>query len=94
LKLKIIRETKKKVATGSLKLTDEKREELEDILRSLSTERRSISETMAFCLDNAEHSAEIVYTILESISSSEATIAKKVNSLDLINISIRFQDYT
>jgi len=59
-------------------LTDEKREELEDILRNLTTERRSISEAMAFCLDNADHSVEIVYTILESISNMESTITKKV----------------
>lgn len=72
------RESKKKQATGSIKLTDEKREEFEDILRNLTTERKSISEAMAFCLDNADHSAEIVYTILESINNLEAPITKKV----------------
>lgn len=70
---------KKKQATGSVRLTEEKREEIEDMLRNLATDRRSISEAMAFCLDNGEHSAEIVHIITESLASHlDTPVVKKV----------------
>ena len=71
---------KKKQATGSQRLTEETREKIEDMLRNLTTERRSISEAMAFCLDNGEHSAEIVHIITESLSNHlDIPITKKVS---------------
>ena len=51
------------------------------MLRNLATDRRSISEAMAFCLDNGEHSAEIVHIITESLASHlDIPVVKKVFS--------------
>jgi len=77
---------KKKQATGSQRLSEEKREEIEDMLRNLTTERRSISEAMAFCLDHGEHSAEIVHIMTESLANHlDIPVAKKIARLYLIN---------
>lgn len=76
------------MSTGSLRLSEDKREEFEEILRNLTTDRKSICEAMAFCLDNAEYSAEIVFIIAESLSNAESSIPKKVyiSCLDQPNV--------
>ena len=89
---------KKKQATGSQRLSEEKREEIEDMLRNLTTERRSISEAMAFCLDNGEHSAEIAHILTESLASHlDIPVAKKVIVLFgrkiFLKIINRLRDY-
>ena len=64
------------VRKGSL--CNEKRDKLEEILRNITTERKSISDAMVFCIENAEKAEEIVECIIESLLIAETPLNKKV----------------
>ncbi|XP_038696718.1 protein RRC1-like isoform X1 [Tripterygium wilfordii] len=66
-------------------LTDPQRDEFEDMLRSLTLERRQIRETMGFALDNADAAGEIVEVLSESLTLKETPIPSKVARLMLVS---------
>lgn len=55
--------------SGGHRLTDEERENFEEILRNLTLERTSIKDAMMFCLENSDCSAEISYILLQSFAN-------------------------
>ncbi|KAJ4798388.1 RNA recognition motif-containing family protein [Rhynchospora pubera] len=66
-------------------LTDSQRDEFEDMLRSLTLERRQIKEAMGFVLDNADAAGEIVEVLTESLALKETPIPTKVARLMLVS---------
>lgn len=66
-------------------LSENQRNKLEDMLRSLTVERFSIGEAMVFCLDHADAAGEIVDCITESLSIPETPIPKKIARLFLVS---------
>ena len=78
-------------------LSEAKRDELEDILREMSMERKSILMAMVFCIDNSDSWEEIIDCITESLTILETPIYKKIARLYLIsdllnNSSVKFFD--
>jgi hypothetical protein len=55
-----------------------KRSKLEEMLKNITLERKSISEAMIFCIDNAEKAEEIVECLVESITQGDLTLNKRV----------------
>jgi hypothetical protein len=55
----------------------------------LTLERKSISEAMIFCIDNAEKAQEIVECLVESITNTELGLNKKVSGA-LSVLMVRF----
>eukprot|EP00854_Cymbomonas_tetramitiformis_P014233 gene14233-16837_t len=66
-------------------LTDDEADEFENLLRRLSMERNSIKEGMAFALDHADASSDIVETLTEALTLSETPISTKVARLYLVS---------
>uniref|UniRef100_A0A7N0TA05 Uncharacterized protein n=1 Tax=Kalanchoe fedtschenkoi TaxID=63787 RepID=A0A7N0TA05_KALFE len=66
-------------------LSDPQRDEFEDMLRSLTLERRVIMEAMAFALDNADAAGEVVEVLTESLTLKETSIPTKVARLMLVS---------
>jgi len=66
-------------------LTDSQRDKLEDLLRTVTTDRRKVGELMVWCLDHADYAEEIVDCITESLSLLETPIATKVARLYVVN---------
>ncbi|XP_010278203.1 PREDICTED: protein RRC1-like isoform X2 [Nelumbo nucifera] len=66
-------------------LTDQQRDEFEDMLRALTLERSQIKEAMGFALDNAEAAGEIVEVLTESLTLKETPIPTKVSRLMLVS---------
>jgi hypothetical protein len=54
------------------------------MLKNITLERKSISEAMIFCIDNAEKAEEIVECIVDSITQGELTLNKKVSPFYII----------
>jgi hypothetical protein len=72
------RERSKKQAIGINRLSNVLRDQLENMLRTLTSEKQVIGECMAFSLDNADSSAEIVIIISQSLCLPETPMHKKV----------------
>ncbi|XP_047328034.1 protein RRC1-like isoform X2 [Impatiens glandulifera] len=66
-------------------LTDEQRDEFEDMLRALTLERSQVKDAMGFALDNADAAGEIVEILTESLTLKETPIPTKVARLMLIS---------
>uniref|UniRef100_A0A2P2MP01 U2 snRNP-associated SURP motif-containing protein n=1 Tax=Rhizophora mucronata TaxID=61149 RepID=A0A2P2MP01_RHIMU len=66
-------------------LTDQHRDEFEDMLRALTLERSQIKEAMGFALDNADAAGEIVEVLTESLTLKETPIPTKVARLMLVS---------
>ncbi|KAJ8749344.1 hypothetical protein K2173_018831 [Erythroxylum novogranatense] len=66
-------------------LTDQQRDEFEDMLRALTLERSQIREAMGFSLDNADAAGEIVEVLTESLTLKETPIPTKVARLMLVS---------
>ena len=66
-------------------MTDEERENFEEILRNLTLERKSVTDAMIFCLDHSESSAEMAFILLQSFAVTDVPMAKKVARLYLMN---------
>lgn len=66
-------------------LCTEKRDRLEELLRNLATERKSISEAMCFCIENADKAQEICECIGDSLLIAQTPLNKKVARLYLIS---------
>eukprot|EP00192_Tetraselmis_astigmatica_P006934 CAMPEP_0117654630 /NCGR_PEP_ID=MMETSP0804-20121206/3845_1 /TAXON_ID=1074897 /ORGANISM="Tetraselmis astigmatica, Strain CCMP880" /LENGTH=766 /DNA_ID=CAMNT_0005460921 /DNA_START=206 /DNA_END=2503 /DNA_ORIENTATION=+ len=66
-------------------LSDTQRDRFEDMLRSLTLERDSICQAMAFCLDNAESYQEVTETLSEALTLSETPANLKVARLFLVS---------
>jgi len=66
-------------------LSDRQRDKLEDMLRTITTDRMKIGELMVWCVDHAECSAEIVECICESLSILETPIPTKIARLFVVN---------
>ncbi|XP_010273722.1 PREDICTED: protein RRC1-like isoform X2 [Nelumbo nucifera] len=66
-------------------LTDQQRDEFEDMLRALTLERSQIKEAMGFALDNADAAGEIVEVLTESLTLKETPIPTKVARLMLVS---------
>jgi hypothetical protein len=47
-------------------------------MKDLTTERRSISNAMIYCIENADKSEDIIKFILHSIKDGEFSLNKKV----------------
>lgn len=60
------------------------RDKLEDILRHLTPEKKSIANAMVWCVDHASAAKEIVECIAESLSIDETPLHKKIARLYLI----------
>ena len=66
-------------------LSSRERDELEDILRELSMERKSISPAMVFCIDHSEAWEEVVECVTESLTILESPLHKKASRLYLVS---------
>lgn len=66
-------------------LSNDKREKLEEMLRNLTSDRKSIGEAMIFCIQNADKAEEIVECLVESLSITETPLNKKVARLYLVS---------
>lgn len=66
-------------------LANDKKSKLEEILKNITLERKSISEAMIFCIDNAEKAEEIVESLVESIIKPDQTLNKRISFLYLIS---------
>jgi len=66
-------------------LSDRQRDRLEDLLRTVTTDRIKIGELMLWCIDHADCSEEIVECICESLSILETPIPTKVARLFLVS---------
>ncbi|XP_078437700.1 protein RRC1-like isoform X2 [Wolffia australiana] len=66
-------------------LTDQQRDEFEDMLRALTLERNLIMVAMGFALDNADAASEIVEILTESLTLKETPIPTKVARLMLVS---------
>ncbi|EDQ91233.1 uncharacterized protein MONBRDRAFT_23437 [Monosiga brevicollis MX1] len=66
-------------------LTPSERDELENRLQNMTTERRDIGDTMWFCMMHSEAFQEIVDAIEESLTMLETPISLKVARLFLIS---------
>lgn len=84
-KIEHFRSTSSKEEPGSGSLTDSLKNEFEDILKNLTTERKSIKEAMGFAMDHTEKSGEIVKLITESICLKEDLFPIKLARLYLVN---------
>jgi len=78
-------QTERDRKTVGRELTEDERDDLEDMLRSLVVERASIKECMGFCISKAAASGEIVETITEALSLSETPVPKKIARLFLVS---------
>jgi len=61
------------------------RDEFEQLLRELTVERQKIKDAMAFALDHADVSQDVVQIITESLTLSETPIPSKVARLFLVS---------
>lgn len=66
-------------------LSDRQRDRLEDMLRTVTTDRTKIGELMMWCIDHADYSQEIVECICESLSILETPIPTKIARLFVVN---------
>lgn len=66
-------------------LTENQRDEFEDMLRALTLERNQIKEAMGFSLDNADAAGEVVEVLTESLTLKETPIPTKVARLMLVS---------
>ncbi|DBA82509.1 TPA: hypothetical protein ACH3X2_000737 [Trebouxia sp. C0005] len=64
-------------------LSDTQRDRFEDLLRSLTVERKDICDAMIFALDNADSAFEIVEILTDALTLSETPIPTKVARLFL-----------
>jgi len=55
-----------------------KKKEFENFMKCLTTERRSISNAMIYCIENADKSEDIIQFISHSIKNEEISLNKKV----------------
>jgi hypothetical protein len=70
---------------GSKELTEEERDELEDLLRGMVFERKTIREGMGFCITRSSSAIEIVQTISEALTLDETPAPKKIARLFLLS---------
>lgn len=64
-------------------LQSRKKEKFEEIMKNLSTERKSISEAMIFCIDNADKCDDIVSVLASSVNASgDVPLNKTVTNLN------------
>ena len=66
-------------------LRSSQREKLEEMLRNLTPEKRSISEAMMFCIDHADGAIEVTECISESLTILETPLHKKIARFYLIS---------
>ena len=66
-------------------LTEEERDDLEDLLRGMVVERSTIKEGMGFCISKASSAAEISQTLAESLTLDATPAPKKIARLFLLS---------
>lgn len=66
-------------------LRSSQREKLEEMLRNLTPEKRSVSEAMMFCIDHADGAIEVTECISESLTILETPLHKKIARFYLIS---------
>eukprot|EP00795_Rhopilema_esculentum_P016431 gene16431-7840_t len=66
-------------------LTDSQRDKLEDLLRTVTSDRRKVGELMVWSLDHADFADEIVECITESLSLLETPIPTKIARLYVVS---------
>jgi len=66
-------------------LSDDQRDDFEDILRGLTTQRQRIRDAMCFAIDNSEAANEIVQIMIEALTLCETPIPTKVARLFLVS---------
>lgn len=71
--------------TNERELSQSQRDEFEDMLRSLTVDRASIRDGMAFALDNADAAREVADTLAEALSLEETPVPTKVARLFLVS---------
>jgi len=70
---------------GGRELSEEERDELEDLLRAMVVERQVIADGMGWCVARSTASSEIVETITEALTLSETPAPKKIARLFLVS---------
>lgn len=66
-------------------LSPAQRDRLEDLIRNITPERLKVAEVMVFCIEHSDAAEEICDVILESLSSLNTAIHKKIARLYLIS---------
>lgn len=66
-------------------LTEEQRDDFEDLLRGLTTHRQRIRDVMGFAIDNSEAAGEIVQVLTEALTLDETPIPTKIARLFLVS---------
>lgn len=72
------REEERGFKTNKQILSEHESSILMELLRGVTTQRSSVRECMAFCLDHSEQSKEVVEIIAESLTLNETPIQKKL----------------
>lgn len=70
---------------GEKELTEEERDELEDLLRGMVVERKTIREGMGFCIARSSSAVEIAQTLSEALTLDETPAPKKIARLFLLS---------
>eukprot|EP00299_Pterocystis_sp_00344_P005088 c16414_g1_i1.p1 GENE.c16414_g1_i1~~c16414_g1_i1.p1 ORF type:complete len:265 (-),score=78.85 c16414_g1_i1:28-822(-) len=71
--------------TTGKRLSDREAQEFEDMLKTITVERKRIAAAMAFALDHADCSGEIVEITAESMSLADTPVPLKISRLYLIS---------
>jgi len=66
-------------------LNDKQRDKLEDLLRTVTTDRYKVGELMTWCIDHADCSGEIIECICESLSILETPIPTKIARMFVVS---------
>jgi len=68
-----------------VEMATEDRDQLEDMLRSLTPRQKQVGDLMVFCMDHSNHAEEIVECIVESCCILETPLTKKIARVYLIS---------
>jgi len=70
---------------GEKELSEEERDQLEDMLRGMVIERKTIRDGMGFCIERSESALEIAQTLSEALTLDETPAPKKIARLLLLS---------
>jgi U2-associated protein SR140 len=73
------------VRRGREQLSEDQRDDFEDLLRGLTMNRQRIRDAMGFAIDNAEAASEVVQVMTEALTLAETPIPTKVARLFLVS---------
>jgi len=76
---------RRELDTAETALGSDRRDRLEEMLRAITTERKSVAEAMRYCIENADKAEEVVECVAESLLIAETPLNVKVARLYLVS---------